>query len=72
DIDECESNSTCSDSCENTVGGYICLCPEGYELGSDPTECGDADECSSGNGGCSQNCTNTVGSYECSCGDGYE
>ena len=33
DINECERSSPpCSHQCENTPGGYRCICPEGTRL----------------------------------------
>ena len=35
DIDEClQSSPPCSHQCENTPGGYRCLCPDGARLNS--------------------------------------
>ncbi|EDW75194.2 uncharacterized protein Dwil_GK20043 [Drosophila willistoni] len=41
DIDECQgpNDGLCSQSCENTSGGYKCLCDDGYELASDNRTC---------------------------------
>ncbi|KAK7907338.1 hypothetical protein WMY93_015950 [Mugilogobius chulae] len=32
DIDECEVETQCDHTCLNTFGGYICECPEGFQL----------------------------------------
>ena len=29
----------CQGLCENTLGSYLCSCPEGYSLGSDQRSC---------------------------------
>jgi hypothetical protein len=41
DVDECSSNTTnnCSHFCNNTIGGYICSCPNGYILASNNFTC---------------------------------
>ena len=45
DIDECEQGSDgCDHNCTNTVGSYLCMCMDGYELESDNHTCtGDND-----------------------------
>ncbi|XP_072300250.1 thrombomodulin-like [Eucyclogobius newberryi] len=32
DIDECEVEAQCDHDCENTFGGFICKCEEGFQL----------------------------------------
>ncbi|XP_059158902.1 mucin-like protein [Physella acuta] len=32
DVDECENNSTCQHTCENTEGSFVCGCNTGYVL----------------------------------------
>ncbi|SPP86795.1 putative vitellogenin receptor isoform X2 [Drosophila guanche] len=41
DIDECQERESelCSQSCENTSGGYRCLCDPGYQLARDNRTC---------------------------------
>ena len=40
DIDECaDGNGGCEQNCNNTMGSYICLCDEGYELNDDNHTC---------------------------------
>ncbi|KAI4307213.1 hypothetical protein L6164_030424 [Bauhinia variegata] len=42
DIDECVESDPCNGTCLNSVGGFKCLCPEGYEgdgLKSNGTGC---------------------------------
>ncbi|XP_068941418.1 sushi domain-containing protein 1 isoform X2 [Petaurus breviceps papuanus] len=84
DKDECQFGATvvCGNktSCHNTLGGFYCICLEGYRatnnnktfIPNDGTFCTDLDECevpdACGPGG---QCVNTPGSYECYCKDGY-
>lgn len=38
DINECSSSTACSDVnsfCLNTIGSFMCICNEGYELATD-------------------------------------
>ncbi|XP_054713925.1 hemicentin-1-like [Uloborus diversus] len=67
DINECEDKGKCQHSCENTVGSYNCLCPEGYQLGSSGKTCQDIDECLASKIDCGPEkmCFNMRGSYEC-------
>ena len=40
DIDECSLGThECQHICENTAGGFRCLCRQGYQLNSDNTTC---------------------------------
>ena len=40
DIDECEENTDgCEYNCTNTMGSFICTCPDGFEVGSDDRSC---------------------------------
>jgi len=40
DVDECSDMTyTCSQTCDNTIGGYLCNCTEGFELDSDGIDC---------------------------------
>ena len=40
DVDECSDMTyTCSQTCDNTIGGYLCNCTEGFELHSDGSAC---------------------------------
>ena len=79
DINECsEGISGCNQICSNTLGSYICICQNGYQLDTDNHTCIDIDECAVNNGGCEQSCVNTIGSYYCLCnysfvlnGDGH-
>ncbi|KAM4043759.1 uncharacterized protein ACNLHF_014031 [Anomaloglossus baeobatrachus] len=72
DIDECESNSTCSPDalCQNGIGHFTCTCNNGFT--GDGIQCDDINECLTPNI-CSPNatCTNTIGSFTCACKDGF-
>ncbi|KAM9102167.1 sushi domain-containing protein 1 isoform 2-T2 [Sarcophilus harrisii] len=84
DKDECQYGATvvCGNktSCHNTLGGFYCVCLEGYRatnnnktfIPNDGTFCTDLNECevpdTCGPGG---QCINTPGSYECYCKNGY-
>ncbi|XP_040337893.1 sushi domain-containing protein 1 [Herpailurus yagouaroundi] len=84
DKNECQFGATvvCGNhtSCHNTLGGFYCICLEGYRatnnnktfIPNDGTFCTDIDECEV-SGLCRQGgrCVNTYGSFECYCMDGY-
>ncbi|KAM9105530.1 adhesion G protein-coupled receptor E5 isoform 2-T2 [Megaptera novaeangliae] len=86
DINECGPPSTVScgklADCENTEGGYHCMCSPGYELISGATmfknesenTCRDVDECQQKPKICKGRsiCINTQGSYTCQCPPGLE
>ena len=40
-VHECNSANTnnCSHNCTNTIGGYVCSCPNGYNLSSNNFTC---------------------------------
>ncbi|TRY54795.1 hypothetical protein DNTS_001766 [Danionella cerebrum] len=78
DTNECEGSlHTCTErqSCKNTFGSFICVCKDGYVLGTleDMVTCRDKNECLTGNHRCSPkaNCVNAEGSYSCHCEKGY-
>uniref|UniRef100_A0A8C3X989 Sushi domain containing 1 n=1 Tax=Catagonus wagneri TaxID=51154 RepID=A0A8C3X989_9CETA len=84
DKNECQFGATvvCGNhtSCHNTLGGFYCICLEGYRatnnnktfIPNDGTFCTDIDECEV-SGLCRHGgqCVNTRGSFECYCMDGY-
>ncbi|XP_037349074.1 sushi domain-containing protein 1, partial [Talpa occidentalis] len=84
DKNECQLGDTvvCGNhtSCHNTLGGFYCICLEGYRatnhnktfIPNDGTFCADIDECEV-SGLCRHGgqCVNTHGSFECYCMDGY-
>lgn len=39
DIDECAIGNTGCEYCQNTVGGFQCTCPDGFELNNDEKTC---------------------------------
>ena len=40
DYDECANNNGgCDQTCDNTVGSFLCSCGEGYRLDDDMTSC---------------------------------
>ena len=40
DVNECEDDdNVCNQICNNTEGGFDCLCHIGFELGNDGTTC---------------------------------
>ncbi|XP_059781294.1 sushi domain-containing protein 1 isoform X10 [Balaenoptera ricei] len=84
DKNECQFGATvvCGNhtSCHNTLGGFYCICLEGYRatnnnktfIPNDGTFCTDIDECEvSGRCRHGGRCVNTRGSFECYCMDGY-
>lgn len=71
DLAEClHANGHCSNGCQKTPNGALCICPPGEELAPDGYTCQDLNECMPP-GLCSQQCTNTKASYFCTCTDGY-
>ncbi|XP_070705454.1 thrombomodulin-like [Pempheris klunzingeri] len=71
DFNDCTDERQCPGEnflCVNTVGGYQCVCEEGYRMTSGL--CVDVNECMSAP--CEHMCTNTPGGYNCSCFDGYK
>lgn len=76
DIDECKdsigSSGRCGDNavCLNTLGSFICNCPEGY-TGDSRKECVDINECLIENTcGVGAHCINRPGSFTCECPEG--
>ncbi|WP_426753489.1 EGF domain-containing protein [Myxococcus sp. Y35] len=64
-----DGNRVAADGCSSTCQqepGYTCQ-------GTQPSICGDVNECANGTAQCSVNasCTNTPGSYTCTCKPGY-
>ncbi|KAM3838772.1 thrombomodulin-like [Vipera latastei] len=62
----------CQQYCEPQGDSGVCVCFEGYELGSDGKSCLDIDDCQATPGPCEQECINTQGSFECRCWQGYD
>lgn len=64
----------CSHSCQPvTGGGYICVCPHGYQVPQDGARsCQDINECDTLRmNNCSQICVNVLGSHHCECKQGF-
>ncbi|KAI6647894.1 Fibrillin-2-like [Oopsacas minuta] len=72
DFDECDEETNCEHSCENTEGSYLCVCDEGYKLAANGYDCDDVNECQEANGGCEFGCRNIIGSFECYCEYGHQ
>ncbi|CAH1237975.1 FBN3 [Branchiostoma lanceolatum] len=76
DIEECELGSHDCDPvaiCTNTLGGYTCECPAGYD--GNGTHCEDVDECATSNAtNCDDHayCQNLAGGYTCVCEFGFK
>ncbi|XP_042587887.1 fibrillin-2-like [Cyprinus carpio] len=71
DIDECSLGTPVENgTCSNVIGGFECLCEEGFEPGP-MMSCEDVNECSQNPLLCAFRCINTFGAYECSCPSGY-
>ncbi|XP_064793489.1 hemicentin-1-like [Oncorhynchus masou masou] len=67
DVDECLLRNPCQHECRNTIGGFQCLCPTGYQLLPNGRSCTDIDECAVQGIQCGHNqmCFNTRGGYQC-------
>lgn len=73
DENECVlSPSACgSAACHNTLGGFRCVCPSGFNFDQAVRGCQDVDECAAQSGPCSYSCANTPGGFLCGCPRGY-
>ncbi|XP_041443130.1 adhesion G protein-coupled receptor E5 isoform X2 [Xenopus laevis] len=85
DINECWGNPKLCGAhtqCNNTVGGYKCVCESGFQTKLNKTEfchnetyntCEDINECDTNTHKCGANtkCKNTKGGYLCLCNPGY-
>ena len=87
DINECTGSHGCSHGCSNTIGSFLCTCPEGLFLSDDRRNCNGnhiqcfvthsysschhTTGCGVNNGGCDQICMQDSLGYSCSCLDGY-
>lgn len=74
DIDECINPNACGQNaiCQNTIGNYTCVCPEGF-AGNPYDGCSDVNECDHPNAcGPGALCTNVLGGRQCHCPPGYE
>ncbi|XP_078693925.1 mucin-like protein [Branchiostoma floridae x Branchiostoma belcheri] len=73
DRDECAGSEgdICQHVCRNFLGGFDCICNDGYILAEDDVSCNDFDECSTNANNCSQQCTNTDGAFDCACRTGF-
>ncbi|XP_053616304.1 hemicentin-1-like isoform X2 [Plodia interpunctella] len=70
DIDECtmESNRChATQTCVNTLGGYKCGCPPGYNAHGVGSRCLDINECIQDIDGCEFACVNVAGGFVCAC-----
>lgn len=73
DINECLWRNPCTyGACQDTEGSFICVCSNGYRLGSTGTTCDDINECDDSTSGCDQICDNHAGSYTCDCYAGHQ
>ncbi|XP_078349351.1 mucin-like protein [Oculina patagonica] len=75
DIDECQIDGVkCTQTCNNTVGGYHCQCYPGFTLDADGFTCTDINECLDSNlyscPGQFRVCVNIPGNYTCECQNG--
>ncbi|KAM9769637.1 nephronectin [Menidia menidia] len=77
DVDECQDVVVCPPrrTCKNTFGSYVCVCQDGFVMGTvqGSVECRDKDECLTGSHKCSRHahCLNTDGSYICRCAEDH-
>lgn len=76
DINECDTSvgpvGRCGINalCSNTLGSFMCHCPEGY-TGDAYKQCIDIDECQiEGTCGVGADCINRDGSFSCECAEG--
>ncbi|XP_036337585.1 fibrillin-1-like [Rhagoletis pomonella] len=68
DAGECAiANGGCSHQCLSSMGRIYCLCPSGWLMSPDGTNCEDINECEQPEVAalCSAGCENTPGSYRC-------
>ncbi|KAM6944598.1 hemicentin-1 [Lycodopsis pacificus] len=73
DVDECQDGShMCryTQICQNTIGGYGCVCPRGYRSQGVGLPCLDVNECQQTPNPCAYQCRNVPGSFRCLCPPG--
>eukprot|EP00051_Salpingoeca_urceolata_P023647 m.405344 g.405344 ORF g.405344 m.405344 type:complete len:1327 (+) comp20131_c0_seq20:135-4115(+) len=58
-------------ACEPLVGGFRCVCAEGFELGEDGLCSVNTDDCASTPCGSQGTCTDLVANYSCACSVGF-
>ncbi|GAA0148741.1 transmembrane signal receptor [Lithospermum erythrorhizon] len=68
----CHPTSYCLDADNNGIGGYNCICPDGYQGNPyiDPG-CQDINECEDSPCDPNGNCINLPGTFNCTCQNGY-
>nr|XP_043884178.1 nephronectin [Solea senegalensis] len=78
DVDECQQEADACpprQTCRNTFGSFICVCQDGFVMGTlgGSVICRDKNECLTGSNRCSRHaqCVNTDGSYTCQCLEDY-
>ena len=77
DVNECldQNLHTCQSNihCKNLIGGFKCICAEGYRMNINTNQCEDINECNNPHLGqqvcdpTQARCVNTIGSYTCQC-----
>ena len=69
----CGGNVFGAEDCQNTVGSYECVCPQGMAKNADNGMCEDSeDNCTPDSCGANEVCTDAVNGVTCSCKDGFE
>ncbi|XP_029707366.1 nephronectin isoform X1 [Takifugu rubripes] len=78
DVNECQLDAALCpprQTCRNTFGSFVCVCRDGFVLGTlhRALQCRDKDECLTGSHRCSRHarCVNTDGSYTCQCSEDF-
>jgi len=69
----CEGDAFGAEVCQNNIGSYECVCPQGMTRNADNDMCEDTeDNCTPDSCGANEDCTDAVDGVSCACSSGYK